>query len=51
MNTEIAIAWQRLNALGTSALRLLPNLVIALLLFLLFLRSRSHSRRSRRRIQ
>jgi small-conductance mechanosensitive channel len=37
MNAEIAIAYQRLNALGTSAMRLLPNLVIALLVFLLFL--------------
>ena len=37
MNAEIAIAYQRLTALGTSAMRLLPNLVIALFVFLLFL--------------
>lgn len=37
MNAEIAIAYQRLHALGTSAMRLLPNVVIALLVFLLFL--------------
>lgn len=37
MNAEIAIAYQRLNALGASAMRLLPNLAIALLVFLLFL--------------
>jgi len=37
MNAEIAIAYQRLNALGISAMRQLPNLVIALLVFLLFL--------------
>ena len=37
MNAEIAIAYQRLNTLGTNAMRLLPNLAIALLVFLLFL--------------
>ncbi|MCS0614633.1 mechanosensitive ion channel family protein [Massilia kyonggiensis] len=37
MNAEIAIAYQRLNSLGTNAMRLLPNLAIALLVFLLFL--------------
>ena len=35
--TEFAIVLQRLHALGLSALRMLPNLVIALLVFLLFL--------------
>ncbi|QJE02477.1 mechanosensitive ion channel family protein [Massilia forsythiae] len=37
MNKEIAIVYQRLNALGADAMRLLPNLVIALFVFLAFL--------------
>lgn len=37
MYPDIAIAYQRLNALGVTAMRLLPNLVIGLLVFLLFL--------------
>jgi small conductance mechanosensitive channel len=37
MPNEIAIAYQRLNAIGISAMRMLPNIVIAALVFLLFL--------------
>lgn len=36
MSEEIAIAYQRMHALGMSAMRLLPNIVVALLDLLLF---------------
>jgi hypothetical protein len=36
MHPDIAIAYQRLIVLGISAMRLLPNLAIALLVFLVF---------------
>ncbi len=37
MSAELAILMQRLNSLAMSAMRMLPNLVIALLVFVLFL--------------
>jgi small-conductance mechanosensitive channel len=37
MSEEIAIAYQRLHALGIGTMRMLPNIAIALLVFLLFL--------------
>lgn len=37
MSAELAILLQRVHALGLGALRMLPNLVIALLVFILFL--------------
>lgn len=37
MSEEIAIAYQRMHALGMSAMRLLPNIVVALLVLLVFI--------------
>ena len=37
MSEELAIAYQRLHALGDSAMRMLPDIAIAVLVFLLFL--------------
>lgn len=36
MSDEIAVAYQRLHALGTSVIYMLPNIVIALVVMLLF---------------
>ncbi|QGZ42861.1 mechanosensitive ion channel-like protein [Pseudoduganella flava] len=44
MSEEIAIAYQRLHALGAAAVRMLPNLVIAALVLLMFLLVARHAR-------
>lgn len=37
MSEELTIAYQRMHALGLGAMRMLPNIVIAILVFLLFM--------------
>lgn len=50
MSQEIAIAYQRLHALGLAAMRLLPNIAIAIAVLLLFLLLASLSRKLVQRI-
>lgn len=45
MSAELAILMQRLHALGLNAVRMLPNLIIAILVFVLFLFVASWTRR------
>lgn len=50
MSEELAIAYQRMHALGVQAMRMLPNIVIALLVFLLFLLIASQTRKIVQRV-
>ena len=50
MSEELAIAYQRMHALGVQAMHMLPNIVIAVLVFLLFLLIASQTRKIVQRI-